>query len=196
MDEKHVNAASALFRDIVGRDDALTRMKTELPGAAAPVRRISLPHPYYFIDGGAVLRGQFAGAERMTGYQSVVVEGEAPTEVLVASMTGDTMAYAAAWPRRAAEALTEALRVAERNGIHDTEFAVVTVPEVAFNAVWFRTRAQLVPLRLNTKKSGLDPERVYSEGEVIERLQAPLRARFAITGSGVDDTGRPKAPRA
>src|SRR5688500_5483663 len=112
-DQKYVEQASALFRELLTRESATPKLESTAPSAAEVPRRISIPHPYYVVDGDAVLQGRFDGAERMTGDQSVVMEGDTPVEILIAATAGDDVKYAAGWPRRAAEALTEALRVAE-----------------------------------------------------------------------------------
>lgn len=191
MDEKQ-NKAANVFRSILER---------EIPAgggleAAASARQITEPHRYYVIDGYQVLQGKFAGAERMAGYQSLVLEGEDPVEVLIASSSGEAMTYAAAWPTEAAEALIAAVAVAEDHGIDAHDFAVASVPEVGLIALWFRDRGELVPVAPRNKRTVLDPSRIYTESDVIELLHEPLAARFASTTADAIAEGDPKPPRA
>lgn len=194
-DQEKIEQSAALFRSMIEREPEAAFKGDS--GAASDATQITTPHPYYVMDGRAVLNGSFAGAEVMAGYQSLVLRGEEPVEVLIAAPSGEEMQYSAAWPARVAAAFVAAMRVAQDNGIEDDDFVVATVPEVGLTALWFRERRAIVPLSINPANPGaLDWKRVYTESEVVEHLRAPLRARFEHTTTERSVGKASKPPRA
>ncbi len=195
--DEQIESTMRLFQDLIQRE--AVSAPAHAPAAAAgpaPARRISTPHPWYVVSGTAVVQGKFGDAAQLAGYQSLVLEDEDPVEVLLAAPSGDTMTYTAAWPASAARAFTTALQVAEDHGIND-DFATVTVPEAGLIALWFRERRELIPLALGEEQGAqaLEPEHVYQETDVIERLRGPLQARFSMMQAASLGETTPTPPR-
>ena len=179
--EKQTDQTMALFRALVDRQKwpaAETEAEAVAPvGGGAPTA-VTTPHPYYYVSGDAVLEGRLSGAETLAGYQSIVFHGDQPVGAPIAAPAGEEMNYVSSWAAGAAEALNAALKVAEENGRDASNFAVVTIPEVGFSAVWLRDQHEFIPIAITRTRSSLDPNRVYGEEEVIELLHEPLRVRL------------------
>lgn len=197
--KSEVERAAALFRELLARTESTVAHAVATAGApegGSTAPHMSEPHAFYVVDGRAVLDGELTAAARLPGYQSVVVENETPVEVLNAAAVDGQIEYTGAWSTRAAEALGRALKVAEEQGVADENFHVITVPEVAFNGVWFPEHDAIVPLQFSSKKSALDAGRVYTPAELISELQQPLRAKFAVDGGASADSSEDVPPRA
>lgn len=195
--EKQPEQTLALFRELIERQKwPATRAgvaANALANREAPTA-VTTPHPYYLVSGTAVLEGRFSGAETLTGYQSIVLQGGQPVGAPIAAPSGEDMSYAASWGAGAAEALNEALQVAEQNGRDASDFAVVTVPEAGFSAVWLRDRHELVPIVAARRRSALDPHRIYTEEQVIELLHNPLSKRLRNAEKFAADSLSEKPP--
>lgn len=186
--DKQADQALALFRTFMGEVPAKSIESAAAPAGGGEGVGITTPHPYYHVSGVEVLKGVLAGAERLVGYQSVIFEGERAVEAPIASPQGEEMSYVASWTPEAAAALNDAMAIAESFGRDTSNFAVVTVPEVGFNAVWLRDQHELVPLATTKTRGSLDPRRIYSEEEVIDSLRGPLSERITgPEGGGADD---------
>lgn len=190
--DERIESTMRLFQDLIQRDAVSLPPVPAAAAGPAPARQISTPHPWYVVSGTAVVDGQFGDAAQFAGYQSLVLEDDEPVEVLLAAPSGETMTYTAAWPSSAARAFTTALQAAEDYGIND-DFAAVTVPEAGLVAVWFREREELIPLALGAH--ALEPNHLYQEADVIQRLREPLRARFSMLEAATLGATTPTPPR-
>ncbi len=132
----------------------------------------------------------------MPGYQSVIFQGDEPIEAPIAEPAGETVSYLASWASEVAIALNDALRVAEDQGRDTRDFAVLTVPEVGFTAVWLRHQHELVPMATSRTRDALDPSRIYSEDEVIESLRRPLSERLSAPQGGAAEGELTEPPTA
>lgn len=186
--DKQAEQALALFRSFRSEESARSFDAAAAPTGGGEESGVTVPHPYYHVSGADILNGSLAGAEKLVGYQSLIFEGQRAMEAPIASSEGEGMGYVASWTSEAAAALNEAVGIAESAGRDMSDFAVVTVPEVGFNAVWLREQHELIPLATTLARSSLDPTRIYSEEEVIERLREPLSERITSpVGGGEDD---------
>lgn len=182
--ENHMAQALELFRSFAGQERSENFAAAEAPVGGQGERTVTVPHPYYLVGGDSVLKGSLEGAERLAGYQSIIFQGDQPVEAPIAELAGEGISYLASWTPETALALNGALRVAEDQKRDTHDFAVVTVPEVGFTAVWLRQRHELVPMATNRNRGALDPSRIYSEAEVIEALRGPLEERLNIPRGG------------
>ena len=195
--EKQTEQTLALFRSLVEQrkwPTAVAGAEADATAGGETFMAMTTPHPYYFVSGDAVLAGRLSGAETLAGYQSLVFQGDLPVGAPIAAPAGEEMSYVASWEAGAAEALNNALKVAEENGRDASDFAVMTVPEVGFSAVWLRDRHELIPMAITQTRSSLDPNRVYSEEEVIKLLHEPLNKRLSAPAEPAADYGPARPP--
>lgn len=198
-DEKQAKQTLELFQSLVEQrkwPTAIAEAGAEANAAAEGTALIAVttPHAYYMVSGEAVLEGRLSGAETLVGYQSIVFHGDRPVGAPIAAAAGEEMSYVTSWAAGAAEALNDALRVVEEQGRDASDFAVLTVPEVGFRAVWLREQHELVPMGITRTRSSLDPSRVYSENEVIELLKDPLNERLNVPAELAADYGPLRPP--
>jgi hypothetical protein len=162
-------------RMIYGDRSAPNTLAIETTEGASP--SLTEPHALLVIPLPAILEGKFSAAAQAIGWQTIVYDGDRAREAPIGASAGDSVEYAGSWLPEAIEAVEKALSLAE----NEEDFAVVTVPEIGLTTIWLRESQRFIPVDFGRRVAGLDPQRAYTEGELLEHVRPAVVDRLAAT---------------